>query len=679
MSKAKVLIVAFESGNLADLGHLLASNGYEVEKFLVEDEVNARHDIVEHVKTTKPDLIIVDVPTQRLPSERAQSQGKVSIKLDGVESLRETLCIPVAYISATKPKGWIDYYVEYSIGPVRLVAKPFEMSQIESAITDAEDRSDIDRRVREFKDKRQETESRQIAGPSPRKREEHEWKRFLFQREDFYASVLEWSPEIVSIKDEYLEYVYVNQAMVDLLGRKESAIIGLTDMDLFEGEAAQLLETDILTLKGQRMVGGRVVKRVNGLDLVFDERTIPLRNSDGKIIGVLSFSNNITPTWVERNSVGTSQDYPSHAMRSCLEQALLAAKNNSTVLLLGESGSGKDFLARYIHDNSSRRSKPYFSLNCAAIPTEMAESELFGHEKGSFTGAHQGKKGLVEFAEGGTLLLNEIGELQSRIQAKLFTFLDTKSFVRVGGQKSVRVDVRIIAATHRDLDEEVAEGRFLEPLFYRLNVFSIWVPPLRERLEDLPIVVFDLLVKLAKEMKISSVPAIEGGAIEVLQGYTWPGNVRELQNVLERAIVFSGNSEIAASAISEAMKSQTNPKSKRLHGSRITQLVTVSQNVSSCQGQRVLRPVIELTDDEFRILYEETCVGSDEDRGLRGATEAIAAVLGCERETVSRRLSKLSLPKVRKGRPPKGAMKQMLRQLESWLARQGFECGPTPR
>ena len=170
-------------------------------------------------------------------------------------------------------------------------------------------------------------------------------------------------------------------------------------------------------------------------------------------------------------------------MRDCLELARIAAATNSIILLLGETGSGKDYIARWIDDQSRRSAGPYFALNCAALPRELAESELFGHEAGAFTGARARKKGLLELAEGGTLLLNEIGELPLSLQSKLLTFLDTRSFLRVGGDKGVKVDARLIAATHRDLGQEIAQGRFLEPLFYRLNVFPIQVPPLRERLE----------------------------------------------------------------------------------------------------------------------------------------------------------------------------------------------------
>ena len=226
-------------------------------------------------------------------------------------------------------------------------------------------------------------------------------------------------------------------------------------------------------------------------------------------------------------------------MKAALHQARRAATADSIVLLQGESGSGKDYLARWIHDHSRRAPGPYFAVNCAAISRELAESELFGHERGSFTGAHGRKRGLLELAEGGTLLLNEIGELPLSLQSNLLTFLDTRSFLRVGGEKSITVNARIIAATNRNLDTEVAEARFLSPLLYRLNVFTINVPPLRDRIEDIPLLVEEIMSRLAKDLQLTSIPAIDPASTIALTRYHWPGNVRELRNVIERALILS--------------------------------------------------------------------------------------------------------------------------------------------
>jgi transcriptional regulator with PAS, ATPase and Fis domain len=174
------------------------------------------------------------------------------------------------------------------------------------------------------------------------------------------------------------------------------------------------------------------------------------------------------------------------------------------VLIEGESGSGKDYLARYIHNNSKRSGGPFYAINCAAIPEDLAESELLGHEAGAFTGAIRRKRGLVELAEGGTLLLNEIGELSLPIQAKLLTFLDTFSFTRVGGEKSVTVNVRIMAATNKDLSQAVSRGEFRRDLFFRLNVYGIRVPTLRERLADIPVLTRQIVGQLARELQLTA-------------------------------------------------------------------------------------------------------------------------------------------------------------------------------
>jgi DNA-binding NtrC family response regulator len=231
-------------------------------------------------------------------------------------------------------------------------------------------------------------------------------------------------------------------------------------------------------------------------------------------------------------------------MQKTLEVARLAAATDSLVLLTGESGTGKDYLARYIHDHSERAGGPFFSLNCAGVPLELAESELFGHEPGAFTGASVRSRGLVELAEGGTLLLNEIGELSLQLQAKLLTFLETRTFTRLGGRKSIKVNARILAATNRDLQSEVSEGRFRLDLFHRLNVVWIKVPPLRERAEDIPALAQQILGLLKVELQLQQTPTADDTTLQRICRYSWPGNVRELRNFLERSIIMSGGKRI---------------------------------------------------------------------------------------------------------------------------------------
>ena len=238
--------------------------------------------------------------------------------------------------------------------------------------------------------------------------------------------------------------------------------------------------------------------------------------------------------------------YPSAAMRETLELASRAAKQDGIVLLLGESGSGKDYLARMIHRASSRAEGPFFFINCAAVAREIAESELFGHEPGAFTGTRGRKRGMLELAREGTIFLDEIGEMDLALQAKLLSFLDTRTFMRVGGERPISIDTRIIAATNRDLFGEVEAGRFRKDLFYRINVMPIVVPPLRERKEDLPRLVEEMLAALTSGMRASGTVGITEAGMAKLATYSWPGNVRELRNVLERALISCDGDRIDA-------------------------------------------------------------------------------------------------------------------------------------
>ena len=246
-------------------------------------------------------------------------------------------------------------------------------------------------------------------------------------------------------------------------------------------------------------------------------------------------------------------------MKEAVDTARRAATSKATVLLLGESGTGKEIFARAIHNWSERKNQPFVAINCVGLSKELLESELFGHEKGSFTGADQLKKGKMELANGGTVFLDEIGDVSQELQTKLLRFLQEREFDRVGGVKPIHVDVRIVAATNRDLDVSVKEGRFREDLFHRLNVVPIMLPPLRDRREDIPALARHFLQRFATEVK-KNLSGISEEALGKISAYNWPGNVRELANVIERAVVLGQGPEIAphdlpariAAALSEA-------------------------------------------------------------------------------------------------------------------------------
>jgi DNA-binding NtrC family response regulator len=230
--------------------------------------------------------------------------------------------------------------------------------------------------------------------------------------------------------------------------------------------------------------------------------------------------------------------------RRVLEQVALVSASDTSVLVRGESGTGKELIARAVHANSARRYMPIVVVNCGALSEGVLESELFGHERGAFTGAQFRRKGRFEMADGGTLFLDEIGDVSLKTQVDLLRVLEQKEICRVGGNAEIPVDFRLVAATNKDLESAVAEGRFREDLYYRINVFSIMVPPLRERREDIPLLAAHFLEKFARAMN-RPVPGISEDAMRLMRDYEWPGNVRELQNAIERAVLVCRSARIA--------------------------------------------------------------------------------------------------------------------------------------
>jgi len=234
------------------------------------------------------------------------------------------------------------------------------------------------------------------------------------------------------------------------------------------------------------------------------------------------------------------------------------AQFKTTVLVTGESGVGKELVARAIHARSGRSGQPFVAINCGAIPENLLESELFGHKRGAFTDANQDRKGLFEEANGGSLLLDEIGELPLGLQVKLLRVLEDEKIRRLGDSKDLQVDVRIIAATHRDLNAEVTAGRFREDLFYRLNVLPIWVPPLRDRREDIPLLIDHFIVRNNARLG-TAVRGVTSEARRLLYEYSWPGNVRELENTVERAMVLAESDQLSAADLPERIRDVRDP------------------------------------------------------------------------------------------------------------------------
>lgn len=374
----------------------------------------------------------------------------------------------------------------------------------------------------------------------------------LSESEERFRAVVETAKDCIFIKDRDLVYTHVNPAFLKALDQGKTQVLGKTNRDLFgEKEALYVRDVENRVLTEGRDVETTYGLTTHGVRKTFECAWVPLRTSHEEIIGICGIARDVTERKaMEQRMPRAVGLHRSAVMEGTLQQLLLAADSESIVLLLGESGSGKDFLAKYLHDHSPRAGGPFFAINCAALAASVAESELFGHEPGSFTGSRGRKRGLLEMAEGGTLLLNEIGELSQELQAKLLTFLDTQCFTRVGGEKTIRVNTRIAAATNRDLQNEVARGRFRQDLYYRLNVLAIRVPSLRERREDIPFIAKDILKELSLKLGRSAPPLLDFTAVDRLEKHRWHGNVRELKNVLERALILCRSDIIRAEDLS---------------------------------------------------------------------------------------------------------------------------------
>ena len=244
----------------------------------------------------------------------------------------------------------------------------------------------------------------------------------------------------------------------------------------------------------------------------------------------------------------------SRKMREVFDLVQKVADCNSTILLNGETGTGKGMVARAIHQRSKRRNKPFISINCGAIPENLLESELFGHVRGAFTGATSSKQGKFELADSGSILLDEIGDMSSDLQVKVLKVLEEGEFEQVGGAKTIKVDVRIIAATHRDLSEEVQKGNFREDLYYRLYVIPLMLPSLRDRKSDIPFLISHFMEQ-SNQKNDRSIQEMTEEALGMMMGYAWPGNVRELKNMMERMVVLKGSGQISAQDLPSEIKS----------------------------------------------------------------------------------------------------------------------------
>jgi two-component system response regulator PilR (NtrC family) len=287
-------------------------------------------------------------------------------------------------------------------------------------------------------------------------------------------------------------------------------------------------DVDLLRMKVREKIESRQLRQEN----VLLKRTLGLSHQFANIVG------------------------RSESMLGVFKMIETVARTNSTILLTGESGTGKGLVAQALHYHSLRRDRPVVAVNCGALPEALLESELFGHMRGAFTGADSNKKGLIEVADRGTVFLDEIGEMNAVMQVKLLRVLQERKFRRVGGLEEMQADIRVIAATNQDLAKLVAEGRFREDLFYRINVIGIHLPPLRERREDIPLVAEHFLAKYSEQMG-KSINAISRDALELMQKYDWPGNIRELENTIERAVALESTPTVLPDSLPPQVRAES--------------------------------------------------------------------------------------------------------------------------
>jgi phosphotransferase system HPr (HPr) family protein len=384
------------------------------------------------------------------------------------------------------------------------------------------------------------------------KSEEREVDRLLHENalmQQRLQLILEAVQDGICVVDKSGEITYVNPSYLRIVHKTAEKIVGANVYDAApQGNRCNVLKTGIARI-------GSISHKKDGTTIVANVNPIFV---DGEIAGVVSVIKNITELqklmerltqvsakaeYLEQELMRTKKTGKSFAnyigrsgrVIDVLALASKAAESSATVLVRGESGTGKELVAEGIHYASKRRKGPFIRVNCGAIPSTLLESELFGHEKGAFTGAMKRKLGKFELANRGTIFLDEIGEMDKNMQVKLLRVLQQKEFDRVGGEETIRVDVRIIAATNRNLEEMMQQGGFRDDLYYRLNVIPIILPPLRERIEDIPLLTEHFINRINTEQQ-KNVRGIQPEAMQVLMAYKWPGNVRELENVMERVI-----------------------------------------------------------------------------------------------------------------------------------------------
>lgn len=458
--------------------------------------------------------------------------------------------------------------------------------------------------------------------------------RRLQEREEFYRSILESLGEGVIITDRESRILYANSRIECLTGYPRTELIGAVGYELLSPKE----EWPAMRRRLKERLAGKEESyelehvRKDGERHWVSVRAMPYRNAGGDIVGTigllscikerktLEFENEYLQEELRGNYRAILGDSP--ALKKVLAQIEMVAPTNANVLILGESGTGKELVARAIHDRSPRKTAALVRVNCASVPRELFESEFFGHVRGAFTGAVKDRVGRFELANGGTLFLDEIGEVPLELQSKLLRVLQEGQFEKVGEDRTRTVDVRIVAATNRDLEAEVRAGRFRQDLYYRLSVFPIELPPLRERLEDVSALAQHFLQQSARKLG-AAVPRLTPVQMKELQAYDWPGNVRELQNVVERAVIRSRNGYLDLGLRSSA----------KIHGHASTKTESVSVQAPSS--------LHDLKKRERAFILE--ALGKT--RGKIYGPDGAAALLGLRPTTLSSKIHRMGLKK----------------------------------
>lgn len=432
--------------------------------------------------------------------------------------------------------------------------------------------------------------------------------------EDTRSQLMELKFNLDMVED-LLNYVYEGFALVDSEGRivkwNYEKLLGIKEEDALGRPVQEVIENTrlhIVAKTGKKEI--RDIQRIQGRDMVANR--IPIIRG-GKVIGAVGtvlFKDASDVREMAKELIGLENKLNQYKgeleglqdskytfdsiitqdpkMKYLKRMAQTAAQSNSTVLILGESGTGKELFAQAIHKASYRKFGPFVPINCAAIPRDLLESELFGYEEGSFTGAKKGgKPGKFELASGGTIFLDEIGTMPLQMQAKLLRVLEEREFERIGGNKKIILDARIIAATNEDIEEAVKKGKFREDLYYRLNVINIDIPPLRDRKEDIPLLAKHLLENLCNELDTEK-KILKARTIEILKEYHWPGNIRELRNTLERAITISTGTEILPEHLPERIL-----KKGLYHKSNLDTIRPLKEVVKEAEREAILNALKE--------------------------------------------------------------------------------------